>query len=364
MDPLKNVYSPAFLQGLANDIVAIVPEFDGAAFVTSVQSGGWIQMELKQRMRQISDKLHDYLPGDYQNQVGIICNLTGRLAANNVSSFAYLCLPDFVGKYGTGHIRLSLDAIEKITQFVSCEFAIRPFLLENAPKVMARMLRWSKHSHAHVRRFASEGCRPRLPWGNAIPAFKNDPAPILPILDNLKDDPSEFVRKSVANNINDIAKDRPDVVLELIRKWKGKSERTDWILRHGARTLLRRADPDIYKMFGLSGMHQCEVSQLSVSTKKVVAGDSVLFRFVLINKAATAALFRIEIGVDYVKSNGSTSRKLFKISERKFEPAIEYTFSRRISFADLTTRKHYPGKHKIAVIVNGRELGSRQVMLS
>ena len=363
MDQLKNVYSPAFIHGLADEIVAIVPDFDASGFSNAVQSDGWKQMELKQRMRRISDTLHEYLPGDYQNQVGIISNLSGRLAARNVSSFPYLCLPDFVEKYGTGHFKISLDAIEEITQFVSCEFAIRPFLLADASKVMVRMLRWSKHPHSTVRRFSSEGCRPRLPWGKAIPAFKIDPSPILPILENLKDDQSEFVRKSVANNINDIAKDHPGLVLELIRKWKGKSERTDWILRHGARTLLRKADPGVYSMFGLSGVHQCEVSGLKVSTAKVAAGESVELKFALINKAATPALFRIEIGVDYVKSNGSTSRKLFKISERKFEPGTAYAFSRRISFTDLTTRKHYPGKHQIAVVVNGRELGSRQVTL-
>jgi 3-methyladenine DNA glycosylase AlkC len=363
MDQLKNVYSSFFLEGLAQDIVAIVPTFESAAFVSAVQSNGWKQLELKQRMRRISDSLHKYLPGEYQNQVGIICTLTGQLAKKSSNSFPYLCLPDFVEKYGTGHLKVSLDAIEKITQFISCEFAIRPFLLTDATKVMVRMLRWSKHPHANVRRFSSEGCRPRLPWGKAIPVFKADPSPIIPILDNLKDDPSEFVRKSVANNINDIAKDHPGLVLELIRKWKGKSERTDWILRHGARTLLRRADPEIYSIFGLSGVHDCKVSRMNISDATVKPGNSVTFNFVLTNKAPEATLFRIEIGIDYVKSNGSTSRKLFKISERRFEPAVAYSFARRISFADLTTRKHYPGKHRIAVVVNGIELGSKPVTL-
>ncbi len=363
MDALKNVYSPKFLAGFADQIKTVCNSFPTKNFLTEVQSDGWQELELKQRMRRISNTLQNCLPGPYKDQADILCRVSENLEQAGLSSFPYLCIPDFIEQYGTADLATSLDAMESITRFVSCEFAIRPFLLASPTKVMTRMKAWSKHKHQNVRRFSSEGCRPRLPWGKAIPAFKKDPAPVLPILENLKDDESLFVRKSVANNINDIAKDHPSLVFELIRKWKGKSERTDWILKHGSRTLLRRADPAIYSMFGLSGEHKGKISDLRLSGSKVKPGEAVVLSFALTNEAKTPALFRVEVGVDYVKSKGGVSRKLFKISEKTLEPGKTYAFKRQVAFVDLTTRKHYPGKHNIAVVVNGKELGSKQVVL-
>src|SRR5688572_14204950 len=145
------------------------------------------------------------------------------------------------------------------------------------------MLKWSKHARRHVRRLSSEGCRSRLPWAMAIPALKKDPSPILPILENLKNDESLFVRKSVANNLNDIAKDHPQVVLELVKKWKGNSEQTDWIIRHGCRTLLKKADQNVYALFGLNGKTNCEVNNLKLSKTKIKIGERLGFSFGLKN---------------------------------------------------------------------------------
>ncbi len=130
---------------------------------------------------------------------------------------------EYVENFGLEHYDISMSAMEFITQFISCEYAIRPFIIRYPGKAMKQMLQWSKHESLHVRRFSSEGCRPRLPWAMALPALKKDPTLILPILENLKDDSSEFVRKSVANNLNDIAKDNPDTVLGIVKRWQGNS---------------------------------------------------------------------------------------------------------------------------------------------
>lgn len=361
MEPLKNVYSPAFLQTLVNFIGNQVPAFDGPGFLHAVLAKGWPDMELKQRMRHISHCLKQFLPGDYQRQLAVVCGVIDELRQSTVkqNSFAWICLPDFVEEYGLENVDASLDAMEKITAFISCEFAVRPFLLAEPAKVMKRMLKWSKHADANVRRFSSEGCRPRLPWGKAIPSLKKDPAPILPILENLKADPSEFVRKSVANNINDIAKDNPDVVLQLIRSWKGGSPLTGWILKHGSRTLLRKANADVYKEFGLSAVHDCKVNAFKLAPKSVSLGDTLDIRFMLNNEASKPQLFRVELGVYYVKSSGKPTRKLFKLTEKTFDPAVSYPFKRKLSFADLTTRKHYAGRHAVAVVVNGIEVDKK-----
>ena len=366
MEPLKNIYNDHFFKSMIKVVTTVVPTFKKNEFLAAIQDDEWQQLELKQRIRRISTKLGDFLPGTYSNQVDTICAIINYLQHQPVkqNSFPWLFLPDFLEVYGLGDIKTSLNAMEIITAYISCEFAVRPFLLADPETVMKKMMKWSKHSNENVRRFSSEGCRPRLPWGKAIPSFKKDPSPILPILENLIDDESEFVRKSVANNINDIAKDHPDVVLDLIKKWKGKSKNTDWILRHGARTLLRKADAGIYKQFGLSGSHDCEVAKFTLSKKSIPLGKSIELEFSLNNKASISQLFRVELGVYYMKSGGKTSRKLFKITENTFEPATTYKFKKRIDFTDLTTRKHYPGKHAISIVVNGKELETKYFTVS
>jgi 3-methyladenine DNA glycosylase AlkC len=356
MEPLKNLYNDRFFKKFTTEIQRVVPGFNSRDFLKAVHNHEWETLELKQRIRQVSIHLGGFLPGNYPRQAKIITRVAENQLKAGEAGFAWICLPDFIEVHGVEDPDTSLDAIGLITRFISCEFAIRPFLLADPEKVMKRMLEWSKSTNANVRRFSSEGCRPRLPWGKAIPAFKNDPSPILPILENLKDDPSEFVRKSVANNINDIAKDNPTVVLELVRRWKGRSKQTDWILKHGSRTLLRKADPTIYTHFGLSATHSCEIVRAKLSHRSIRLGETIGLSFTLVNQATVSQLFRIELGVYYVKSGGAISRKLFKLTENSFKPAEEYHFTRKISFTDLTTRKHYPGKHKIAIVVNGREI--------
>jgi len=361
MEPLKNIYNRQFFETFTRILKSIFPSFQDKNFLAAIHTTGWQQMELKQRIRHISMTLGKFLPGTYKNQLKIIAGIVTQLqkGEEHPNSFAWICLPDFIEIHGLAEVELSLDAMEKLTAFISCEFAVRPFLLADPETVMKRMLIWSKHPNENVRRFASEGCRPRLPWGKAIPAFKLNPAPILPVLENLKDDPSEFVRKSVANNINDIAKDHPGIVLDLIKKWKGRSKNTDWILKHGSRTLLRKADPAIYKQFGLSAAHSCELSAFKLGKKEIKIGDTISVAFVLTNKSVTRQLVRLELAVHYMKSSGTTTRKLFKLSEKMFSPGLQNHFTRNINFKDLTTRTHYVGRHAIGVVVNGREMATK-----
>jgi 3-methyladenine DNA glycosylase AlkC len=361
LEPLKNIYNDHFFNSMIKVVAAIVPGFKKKEFIAAIHEGEWQQLELKQRIRHISTTLGKFLPGDYREQVNTICAMIKYLQHQPVkqNSFPWLILPDFIEVYGLEDIKTSLRAMEIITAYISCEFAVRPFLLEDPKTVMKKMMEWSKNANENVRRFSSEGCRPRLPWGKAIPSFKKDPSPIIPLLENLMDDPSEFVRKSVANNINDIAKDHPDIVLRIIKKWKGNSKNTDWILRHGARTLLRKADPDIYQQFGLSGTHDCELSKFRLAKKSIPLGQTLELEFSLNNKAKVKQLFRVELGIYYMKSGGKTARKLFKITENTFEPSRTYSFQRSINFTDLTTRKHYAGKHGVSIVVNGNELQTK-----
>ncbi len=364
-DALKEIYSKVFISHLAKNCAEIIPTFNALSFSKFVFNKEWESKELKQRMRHIATALHDQLHPDFRKSIPQILTIITHLKSKNIpSGFEYMFFPDYVEQYGLEFPSESLNAIEEITTYASCEFAIRPFIKADPKKVMKQMLKWSNHKNLHVRRFSSEGCRPRLPWAMALQHLKKDPAPILPILENLKSDTSEYVRRSVANNLNDIAKDHPSLVSSIVKKWQGLSKETDWIIRHGSRTLLKKADVEIYSIFGLSGTHDATVSNFKLKPKKIQLGETLHFSFDLTNTATTQAKLRIDFAVYYMKSSGSQNRKLFRISENIYQPGQTYSFSKKISFADLTTRKHYPGKHALAIVVNGNEMVTEQFKLT
>ena len=222
--------------------------------------------------------------------------------------------------------------------------------------MMTQMLTWSTHENEHVRRLSSEGCRPRLPWGMGLSILKKVPAPILPILENLKQDPALYVRRSVANNLNDIAKDHPDLVLATAKRWIGTHTDTNWIVKHACRTLLKQGNTDALKLFGFGDPSDVEVQDLHLANESVSIGDDLHFSFSMSHQNLKPLKLRLEYGIDYMKSNGKTNRKIFQVTENTFKPGEAYAFSKKQSFRNMTTRKHYPGLHRLAIVVNGVEM--------
>lgn len=217
------------------------------------------------------------------------------------------------------------------------------------------MQAWSEHDNHTVRRFASEGCRPRLPWAMAIPFLKIDPAPILPILEKLKNDPSEFVRKSVANNLNDISKDHPQLVIGLVRNWKGQTKDTDWVCKHGSRTLLKQGNRETLDLFGLGNTNALQLKNFQLYTPEVQIGGNLEFGFQLFNANSEAVNIRLEYAVYYQKANASLAKKVYKISEKLYAANSETTIRRKQSFKIISTRKLHKGLHQLSVIINGVE---------
>lgn len=356
MSLLKDLYSPAFYRSLAMDMKELIPSFDKHKFLEEIFTDEFSGKELKARMRHTSEVLHEFMPSDFKEAVGIIFKLISNLKKKGVSDggLEHMFIPDYIEVYGIDHFDISMKAFETVTQFVSCEFAVRPFFIRYGNRMVDQMKIWSEHKNDKVRRFSSEGSRPRLPWAMAIPALKKDPSPILPILENLKNDPSEFVRRSVANNINDIAKDHPDIVMKLARKWKGVSKETDAIIKHGSRTLLRKGHADILKHYGLKSKN-IRVSDFKIETPIVKTGAAVSFSFHISNEDKKEQTVRLEYGLYYNKSNNQLARKVFKISEKKYGAGEGIEVFRKQSFRKITTRVFYPGKHQLSVIVNGEE---------
>lgn len=355
---LKNVYNRAFISTWTTSLKAVLPAFDVQHFTDQVFDEDWDSKSLKQRMRHISTTLHAHLPGTYPEQADVICKTIAHLQTRGEreQTIEYMFFPDFIEVYGIDDLEPSVQAIEYITTFTSCEFAVRPFILRYEQPMMQKMLEWTQHPHPHVRRLATEGCRPRLPWAMALPPFKKDPSPVLPLLDNLKADPSEFVRRSVANNLNDIAKDHPETVKTIAKKWLGTSADTDRLVKHACRTLLKQGDPEVLQLFGFLPATATAVSAFDITTPNVKVGCSLAFQFTLTNKSDQEANIRLEYGLYYLKANGTLSKKVFNISEKRYAGGSTTHITRKQSFKPITTRTFYPGAHQLSLIINGEEV--------
>lgn len=347
-------YNYNTIHELAMCISHIYPTFPAHDFIADVMDETWNMLELKARMRHITINLGKYLSPDYEHALGILDQAIAKYPVGFVDS-GLLYFPDFVEVYGQDerHWDLSMAALERYTRYSTAEFAVRPFIIKNEARMMAQMAAWAEHDNEHVRRLASEGCRPALPWGQALTSFKKDPLPVLRILERLKADPSLYVRKSVANNLNDISKNHADLIVELAKDWYGKNEHTDWIVKHGCRTLLKKGNREVLGIFGFADIDCVNIDNFSLGAMSICVGENMTFSFQIEAKKKTKV--RLEYGIDYVKANGKRSRKIFKISEPLLRENEKKSYNKTHSFADTSTRKHYSGVHLVTLIVNGVE---------
>jgi 3-methyladenine DNA glycosylase AlkC len=347
---LKDLYfSVEFVGQLADVMVETHAGFDRARFVALALDGTWAERELKDRMRRLSHCLHATLPADYTATLPILLR-----AAPSFRGLQAMVFCDYIEVYGLDHWALSLPALGELTPLGSSEFAVRPFLDRDPERAMPTLRAWAADADPAVRRLASEGSRPRLPWAMALPKFKRDPRLTIEILELLKDDPSEMVRKSVANHLNDISKDHPDVALDVAARWLGHSDERDRIVKHACRTLLKAGDRRALRLFGFGDPTHLHVENLSVERPALAIGETLPFAFDLKVETPEPCRVRLELGVYYCKARGQLSRKVFQIREGSYAQG-RHRITRTHSFQERSTRKHYPGEHRLAIIVNGVE---------
>ena len=360
-EPLKNLYNPAFFESITPVLKETLPSMDEREFIYNVFDQEWPDLELKQRVRKITVALKRQLHPEFPKAATQLRELSKNFVGRGkwIQKFEMVFLPEFVGLFGDDYPRESLDALEDITKLVSGEFAIRNFLLLYPEETIARMEGWSRDNDPNVRRLASEGCRPRLPWAIGVPWLKKHPEKFLPILENLRADPSDVVRRSVANNLNDIAKDHPDLVLDIAERWKNGNPLTNQIIRHGCRTLLKKGNPKSLALQGIDSRKTLELISMKLSAKEVKHGDELAFMLALRNGEKKSVKFRLDYTIDYVTPSGKTSRRTFFLKESEAAPNDEIEIRWRKRFTDYTTRKQLPGRHVIHVILNGNEIVTR-----
>ncbi len=254
MEPLKNMYSEKQLVEISDLVSFIIPKFPKELFIRNVQNDNWDSLELKARYQHIAKVLWQFMPQDYSSSVDNLIAISSKAQSldhhRTYGTFPYMFLPTCIEFFGLDDFYNSVRGLEQITQLVSAEFAVRPFFERYPDKMLKQAFIWSSHHHDHVRRLASEGCRPALPWGMALKEFKKSPERLFPILQKLKSDDSLFVRKSVANNLNDISKTHPNLVINFSKKWIGSSSDTEWILKHACRSLLNDGNLAVLQLFG------------------------------------------------------------------------------------------------------------------
>ncbi|MBN1562542.1 MAG: hypothetical protein JXA10_01795, partial [Anaerolineae bacterium] len=350
-------FTEAFYTDLATTFTTHYPAFVAESFLAAIYTDDWNAHPLMTQMRRTTTMLHDYLPADYRAALAIIREVAPALAGYG---FEKLIFSEYVALYGLDDWDASLPALEVFTQMMSAEFAVRPFIMQDPPRMMAQMLAWADHPSEHVRRLASEGSRPRLPWGIALPVFKADPAPILPVLEKLKQDPSETVRRSVANNLNDIAKDNPQVVIDVLRAWSAiETPEMEWLIRHALRTLIKQGDPGALALLGYDAP-AITVRNLMLQPLQIALGETVQFSFEVESVGQAAQDLVIDYVLHLVRARGKMSEKVFKLTKRTLAPGETVTLSGQQSFRPITTRKYYPGTHAIAIQINGQECARQE----
>lgn len=348
---LKDILGTSALAVIADAGTAVSPQFDRAAFL-AVASSGLEALSIMERVRHIADALRPALPADYSAALAILRAMAPRLT----HGFQVVALTEYVARHGLDHFAASMEALADLTRFGTAEFAIRPFLAQEPDRTLPVMARWAASEDEHVRRLASEGCRPRLPWAARVPALKADPTLGAPILEMLKADPSLYVRKSVANHLNDIAKDRPDWLLDRLAGWPLDNGHTVWIVRHALRTLIKQGDVRALALIGVRHGAAVAVRRFAVEPQAVRLGDTLSIGAELRSTAGEAQRLVVDYRIHYARAGGKTGAKVFKLRTFDLAAGADAALVIRQVIRDFSTRRHYPGRHEVELIVNGETL--------
>jgi 3-methyladenine DNA glycosylase AlkC len=348
---LKEMFDTARFRQIAADVTAVYPDFDSEKFL-ALSLPELESRALMQRLRLMTESLHQTLPSDYDKALAILRKLAPRIG----HSFVSLILPEYVSLYGLENFTTSLAALRFFTAFGSSEFAVRHFLRHDLKRTLAVMEIWSHDTNEHVRRLASEGSRPRLPWSFRLDELITDPSPVITILENLKGDPSLYVRKSVANHLNDITKDHPNWVLDRVEGWPLDDAHTAWIVKRALRTLIKKGDTRALAVIGAGEKAEVNVREFVVQPQELRLGDRLSLSLTLESTSPKTQRLVVDYAVHYVKKSGGTSAKVFKWKELSLDPGTSVTLTRSQSIRDFTTRIHHPGRHVVETMVNGESL--------
>lgn len=356
---LKSFFDADVVRRIAAMVSAAWPPFPAAAFEADAVRG-LEGLELLARGEHIGRALRAHLPGDVGEALAI---LTGSLgpelgdgdaAGAGLAPFLYLPHVAFVRAHGLAAYDAAMEAQHALTRRFSAEWSIRPFLEAEPERTLAVLRRWARDPSEHVRRLVSEGTRPRLPWAPRLRRFVEDPRPALALLELLKDDPSSYVRRSVANHLNDVGKDHPALLLEVARRWlRGAGPERRRLVAHALRSLARRGDPEALALLGHGARPRVALRDVRITPARVPIGGAVRFEATVASRARTGQALAVNLAVHFVKARGEARPKRFKLRALALPPGGEARVGRTVSLAQLSTRRHHPGLHRVELVLNG-----------
>ena len=348
---------------MAGAISEVWPAFDRKAFEGLMPR--LASLEMKPRVRLLRDELHKLLPNDYPRALSVLLK---SVKAGKISSFDLWPYTEFIQLYGLDERERSLNALRDLTKLFTAEWAVRPFLTKFPKETLKFLELCAQSQDVHVRRWASEGARPRLPWGERLHSFVKDPTPTLKILELLKFDEELYVRKSVSNHLNDIAKDHPTLVVKTLARWKKEAgvkhaAKIDWTIRRSLRTLIKEGHAGALALIGVSDRAEVELIGFEVGPAKIKMGDRIELRFQVRSSDSKSQKLVVDYVVHFVKANRTTAPKVFKLKTVEIPASGLVAFSKSHHIKPITTRVYYPGVHHVEIQINGRIFGRKSFRL-
>ncbi|HMQ10453.1 MAG TPA: DNA alkylation repair protein [Oligoflexia bacterium] len=363
MDPFKTLYNPKSIGFVSEAIYASDAKFNKKKFLDEALLN-LDQLEMKQRVVQIADALQDNLPGTYKQKLNsLLKSVKSDKNTSGIHGFLLWPYTYFIEVYGIDDPINSMKALYLITQQFTSEFGVRPFLERYPDTVYGLFENWVKDPNEHVRRWVSEGLRPNLPWGMKISHINKNLKKNIKLLWQLKNDTSPYVRKSVANHLNDIAALDSQLLLDTVEKWQSNKTNMQALIKSALRNLVKQGHPQALKILGFNPKADIALKKLSISKKKIHEGDSLTISFELINQSKTDQPIMVDYILHYMKKNGQGSPKVFKLKQTQLAKGECMVLSKKHAFKPVTTRKHYAGQHKIEIQVNGQVKSSVDFVL-
>lgn len=366
---IRDVFSADVVKLIANNIENEYPSFDKKGFLQSILPGISNQT-YSERKESITTSLINYLPDDYLAAVNLLLKITpspykGEADSDMVGRFYISTFTAYISKKGLDDYDISINALYEMTKSFTAEWDIRPFLLKYPEKTFDILKKWTKDENMHVRRLVSEGSRPNLPWGKKLKFIDENPeATTLPILSLLQDDTSEYVRRSVANHLNDLTKNNGDLVVKHLEQWRKKKStpEKERLINHALRTLIKKGHRGALAMIGYDDDFDIDI-QMTSFTKEVKWNGKFDFEFSIKNNKDCNQKLLIDFIIGFQKKDGKISDKVFKLKKVEILPGQVERFKKGHSFKPITTRVYHPGKHNLSIQINGRIVFKQSFML-
>lgn len=353
---MKHFFDEQVVRGIAADLARAHPAFARDAFVADCLHG-LHDLELLARGGHIADAMRRHLPEPFDEAADVIRSALGpelvRTEGNGFAPFRYLPHVSFVQRYGIDHFDAALQLQYELTKRFTAEWSIRPYLERYPERTLDRLRAWAKDSNVHVRRLVSEGTRPRLPWAPRLQRFIDDPSPTLELLELLKDDPERYVQRSVANHLNDVAKDHPDLAVATCRRWAAApSAATPFVVRHALRSLVKQGHRGALGILGVDATPRVRLSSVRLPAS-IRLGEELRFGVSIGSTSADEQALVVDYALHFVKANGETRPKVFKLKRLTLAPHASVDLAAGVSFAQMSTRRHHPGAHRLEILING-----------